>query len=66
MILIIIIIIIIIIAITIITIIKALIETSRCSIDFLQYMPANIDLFKVNNRNTRKRCEICSELFSLH
>ena len=24
--------------------------------------PANIQLFKVNNRNTRKRCEICSKL----
>ena len=24
--------------------------------------PANIYLFKVNNRNTRKRCEICSRL----
>ena len=21
--------------------------------------PTNIDLFKVNNRNTRKKCEIC-------
>ena len=25
-------------------------------------VPANIYLFKVNNRNTRKRCEICSKL----
>ena len=24
--------------------------------------PANIDLFKVGNRSTRKRCEICSKL----
>ena len=24
--------------------------------------PANIYLFKVNNKNTRKRCEICSKL----
>ena len=24
--------------------------------------PANIYLFNVNNRNTRKRCEICSKL----
>ena len=24
--------------------------------------PANIYLLKVNNRNTRKRCEICSKL----
>ena len=25
-------------------------------------LPANISLFKVNNRNTRKRCAKCSEL----
>ena len=25
-------------------------------------IPANIYLFKVNNRNTRKRCELCSKL----
>ena len=25
-------------------------------------IPASIYLFKVNNRNTRKRCEICSKL----
>ena len=25
-------------------------------------LPVNIYLFKVNNRNTRKRCEICSKL----
>ena len=25
-------------------------------------IPANISLFKVNNRNTGKRCEICSKL----
>ena len=24
--------------------------------------PPNIYLFKINNRNTRKRCEICSKL----
>ena len=24
--------------------------------------PANIYLFKVNNRNTKKRCELCSKL----
>ena len=24
--------------------------------------PANIYLFKVNNRNTKRRCEICSKL----
>ena len=26
------------------------------------YNPAIINLFKVNNRNTRKRCEICSKV----
>ena len=26
------------------------------------YYPANIYLIKVNNTNTRKRCEICSKL----
>ena len=26
------------------------------------HCPANIYLFKVNNKNTRKRCEICSKL----
>ena len=25
-------------------------------------LPANIYFFKINNRNTRKRCEICSKL----
>ena len=29
---------------------------------FTARYPANIYLFKVNNRNTRKRCEICSKL----
>ena len=29
---------------------------------FRLFYPDNIYLFKVNNRNTRKRCEICSEL----
>ena len=27
-----------------------------------KHHPANIYLFKLNNRNTRKRCEICSKL----
>ena len=27
--------------------------------------PANIYLFKVNNRNTTKRCEICSKLIKI-
>ena len=26
------------------------------------YITANIYLFKVNNRNNRRRCEICTEL----
>ena len=29
---------------------------------WLYKLPANIYLYKVNNRNTRKRCEICSKL----
>ena len=28
----------------------------------LTYSPANICLFKISNRNTRKRCKICSKL----
>ena len=28
----------------------------------LDHLPTNIYLFKVNNINTRKRCEICSKL----
>ena len=27
-----------------------------------KYIPANIYLFKILNRNTTKRCEICSKL----
>ena len=27
-----------------------------------QYLPVDIYMFKVNNRNTRTRCEICSKL----
>ena len=36
----------------------------RCvrSGDSFNYIPAGIYLFKVNNRNTRTRCEICSKL----
>ena len=30
--------------------------------DYISSFPANTYLFKVNNRNTRKRCEICSKL----
>ena len=29
---------------------------------YVDIKPANIYLFKVNNRNTRKRCEMCSKL----
>ena len=29
---------------------------------FFFMSPANIFLFKLNNRNTRKSCEICSKL----
>ena len=29
---------------------------------YLEFFPVNIYLFKVDNRNTRKRCEICSKL----
>ena len=29
---------------------------------FSGHIPANIYLFKVNNKNTRRRCEICSKL----
>ena len=32
------------------------------SSSFRLFYPANIYLFKVNNRNTRKRCETCSKL----
>ena len=28
----------------------------------LNLIPCKTDLFKVNNRNTRKRCEMCSKL----
>ena len=28
----------------------------------MEHVPANISLVKVNNKNTRKRCEICSKL----
>ena len=30
--------------------------------DSISHNPANIYLFKFNNRNTGKKCEICSEL----
>ena len=39
-------------------------KSPRCKSGFASAYcyPANIYLFKVNNRNTRKRCEICSKL----
>ena len=47
----------------------ALKETDRFSsarhvhnIGLIAVSPANIYLFKVNHRNTRKKCEICSKL----
>ena len=33
---------------------------------FIDYNPEIIYLFKVNNRNTRKKCEICSNLQQRH
>ena len=41
-----------------------LFETTWVSKKFMcrRVFPANNYLFKVNNRNTRKRCEICSKL----
>ena len=37
--------------------------TFECSFQSkFSVVPAGIYLFKVNNRNTRTRCEICSEL----
>ena len=38
-------------------------ESYYGNIEYIQQInPANIYLFKANNRNTRKRCEICSKL----
>ena len=34
----------------------------KCNIYYFQIDPVGIYLFKVNNRNTRARCEICSKL----
>ena len=36
--------------------------TFDCKEECLRNIPANIYLFKVGNRNFRKRCEICSKL----
>ena len=35
---------------------------TKCSYFVLAFYPAGIYLLKVNNRNTRARCEICSKL----
>ena len=37
------------------------IKNADCLFDLCHHS-ANIYLFKVNNRSTQKRCEICSEL----
>ena len=33
-----------------------------CDVKSSKHLPANIYLFKVNNRSARKRCETCSKL----
>ena len=35
---------------------------SQCNSNGFKTVPANISMFKVNKRYTRKRCEICSKL----
>ena len=37
-------------------------ESDNIERNYFDYYPANVYLFKVNNRNTRNRCEICSKL----
>ena len=37
-------------------------HTNKCSIYSARFNPVGIYLLKVNNRNTRTRCEICSKL----
>ena len=32
------------------------------AMNFIEKFPANTYLFNVNNRNSRKRCEMCSKL----
>ena len=39
-----------------------IVEVTYLRIRFSKVNPANIYLFKVKNRNTSKRCEICSKL----
>ena len=40
---------------------RARIHSTKAIVRLLRPNAANIYLFKVNNRNTRKRCEICSK-----
>ena len=42
-----------------VTILTKLLEVSK---DISELFPAGNYMFKVNNRNTRTRCEICSKL----
>ena len=41
---------------------KTVLHESNLILSFNSQTPASIYLFKVNNRNTRTRCEICSKL----
>ena len=36
-------------------------ETKEITLGIKKSFPGNIYLFKVGNRNTRKRCQICSK-----
>ena len=44
------------------SVIKELNEGTEKSFGKLRFFPVGIYLLKVNNRNTRTRCEICSKL----
>ena len=45
------------------TIVSVHVSSKRCHFkQLVLYNPANIYLFKVDNRNARKRCEICSNV----
>ena len=43
-------------------VIKNLTQDIFCLLPVCKQLPANIHLLNVSNRNTRKRCEICSKL----
>ena len=45
-----------------IVVFEQVIASRKCIAIISDYNPANIYLFKVSKRNTRKRCEMCSEL----